>query len=119
MATATLTRKPKAAKTVNIQERCDFGNGRVLYTVLSSNGVDQHRTTLVNGVATGCTCRERNGYTVRGKCYHATGCEKNEQERSTDQQQHVQEDQHTCITCWRRVKHAGQTCYACATGDYC
>lgn len=113
MAVEIKARKPKAERCVNIQERRDFGNGIVLYTVLSSNGVDQHWTTLVNGAATGCTCRELPDGTIsRHECYHMRGCTTNEQERSTDHQQHVADEisAPTCIKCWRLVKHVGDWC---------
>lgn len=114
MNTAIATRKPKAAKVVNIQNRQDFGNGVILYTCLSSNGVDQHWTTLKDGHATHCTCRELpNGAISRHTCYHMTGCEQNERERATDIQQHVHDDLHSCIYCGRPMGHDG-VCARCA-----
>lgn len=96
-----------AIKTVNIQSRKDFNNGYVVYTVLSSNGVDTYHTTLVNGHATGCTCPATK------PCYHMTQLEQNEKERATDLKQHLQDAPHSCIYCGHPMKHDG-VCARCA-----
>lgn len=56
----------KQVKQVQVIERNDKGNGTVLYTVRSSNGVDTYTTTLVNGKATACNCPSYK------PCYHMT-----------------------------------------------
>lgn len=50
-------------------------NGTVTYLVRASNGVDTYCTTLIDGVASGCSCPART------KCYHKKQLEAREQER--------------------------------------
>lgn len=51
-------------------------NGHVVYTALSSNGVDRYTVTLVNGKATGCDCPARK------PCKHMNACEAKEAARN-------------------------------------
>ncbi len=53
-------------------------NGTVTYLVRASNGVDTYCTTLIDGVASGCSCPSRS---PRG-CYHKHQLEAKEQARS-------------------------------------
>lgn len=74
---APRTRKPapKELRYEQVLERTQAGDRCVVYTVLSSNGEDRYRTTLVDGLATGCDCPAgRNGM----GCYHRPGCEAHE-----------------------------------------
>lgn len=104
---ATLTERK-----VEITFREEFEDGLVVYTVKSSRYNKTYYTRLRNGHAIGCTCPA----TV--KCYHKTQLEQAEQERNNDTMQLVRDEEHTCISCWRRVKEANMLCYACITGEY-
>lgn len=69
-------RKPKQAKKVVVIARYFIKkNGHVVYLVRSSNGVDTYCTTIIDGHATGCTCKAIK------PCYHMTQLEQVERER--------------------------------------
>jgi hypothetical protein len=71
----------KKAKVVNIIARYFIKrNAHVVYLVRSSKGQSTYTTTIVNGVATGCTCKEEHPYQTK-PCYHMTQLETREQER--------------------------------------
>lgn len=119
MATATLTRKTKAktVKQLIIVGRETNGNTTNYYI---QSGDNVYESKFENGMAIACNrltgepC-ESFLYSPRGHkgCKHTTLALKNEQERSTDQQQHVTDDLHSCYSCGYRVKHAG-LCHKCA-----
>jgi hypothetical protein len=50
-------------------------NGTVSYLVRASNGVDTYCTTLIEGKASGCSCK------ARGNCYHKKQLEQKEAAR--------------------------------------
>lgn len=62
----------KAQKKATILDREVVSDHYVVYICLSSDGVTKYRTTLVDGIATGCTCPARTG------CYHKTTCQAQE-----------------------------------------
>lgn len=123
MATATLTksRKPRAAKPVKqliIVGREVDGSTTNYY--IQSGDMNVYESKIENGVATACNrltgeACESFLYSPRGRkgCKHTACAEQNEATRATDQQQHVQDDLHSCYSCGYRVKHAG-LCHKCA-----
>lgn len=72
------SRKARAPKSVQIVARVTVKSDSrfVVYICRSSNGVDTYQTTLFNGHATACECKSHR------PCYHMTGCEKLESERT-------------------------------------
>jgi hypothetical protein len=68
----------KTTKEVTIIARYQFKNDprKVVYLVRSSDGKSEYCTTLIDGVASGCSCPARNG-----KCYHRAQLEAREEAR--------------------------------------
>lgn len=106
MSTATLTRKPKAAKPTprTIVRREQTGN-TIRYYILQGDHL--HEVTIEDGVAS-CNCHAYL-YSAKGnkRCGDTDLATKNESERATDIQQHVRDDIHSCIYCGRRMKVDG------------
>jgi hypothetical protein len=72
----------KAAKEVKIIARyTNKKTGVVSYLVRSNDGESTYCTTIIDGVASGCSCPSRKG------CYHKTQLVKREQERKEIAQQ--------------------------------
>lgn len=69
MKELTITQRADLITSVPLLNREVHGE-YVVWTVLSSNGVDEYRTTLHNGKCIGCTCPA----TIR-ECKHALACE--------------------------------------------
>jgi hypothetical protein len=66
----------EATFIARIQFKCD--HRKVIYLARSSNGVDQHETTLFDGKATSCSCPSKK------PCYHMKAAEAREEARWTE-----------------------------------
>lgn len=80
----TSTKSRKATKTVQVLSRTPINDKNVVvYMVQSSrNPHKTYDTTLINGKATGCTCRDEFPY--GNTCYHMTQLETIEQNVTED-----------------------------------
>lgn len=98
-----IARKPKAQPRT-IVRREENGNV-ILYYILQGDHL--HEVEIEDGKAS-CNCHAYS-YSARGnkRCGDTDLAQQNERERSTDLQQHVRDDIHSCILCGRRMKVDG------------
>lgn len=109
---ATLTeRKPKVQKPLTIVRREVEANG-IVYYILSGEII--YAARIENGAPCGCTSDNGSAcasyyYSPKGHkhCKHTDLAKRTEQERSTDLQQHLQDEKHSCIYCGRPMKYDG------------
>ena len=109
MAT-TIARKPKSSpRTIVSREQVD---STIYYYILQGEHV--HEVKIIDGVAS-CNCHAYL-YSARGnkRCGDTDLAQRNEQERGTDLQQHLADEQvYTCVCCSNRVKTANTYCFGC------
>jgi hypothetical protein len=108
----------QTAKPLSIVHREQEQN-TITYGILS--GEITYIATLENGAPCGCVSDNGSAcasyYYSKGEktCKHCKLAQQNEQERSSDLKQHLQDGPiiHTCVACSNRVKVANTYCFGC------